>query len=408
MSHLPRPLQGRALTGALLFPWVAIVIACGGGDSGSTGPGGTTTPSTRAPAGSVSCGSSRAIFTVLPVKLTDFFGWVPLGNMNPPGHTFPADHQYIYINNPESSAPRRAVPLVAASDMFITKAHRGATTPGVTDYTVEFSPCAEIYGQFGHVLTIESSLLSRLGAFDQYCNTYSPNSGSSVSTCGTKAVAIKLTAGQLIGTAGGADELNSYGLDISLWDARRASIPYANPPRWNASSDKFDSFHVVAASDYFGEPVASQLAPRIGSFDGLRQRTIAPIGGTMENDVAGTAAGIWFNASQPTYPEYPHLALVADNVDPSQISISAGTSLQNWARGLVRYTPVNGGLVNRAPSAITADGVTYCFEAPGAWVLILKLLDATTLRVQGMPQTVATCAGAQPWTFTSAAFDYKR
>jgi hypothetical protein len=95
-------------------------------------------------------------------------------------------------------------------------------------------------------------------------------------------------------------------------------------------------------------------------------------------------------------------------VDPSQISISAGTSLQNWARGLVRFTPVGTGFVNRNPSAITADGNTYCFEGPGAWVLILRLVDATTLRVQGIPQAVTTCTAAQPWTFTSAAFDYKR
>jgi hypothetical protein len=400
----------RHATAGALIPWFALVLACGGGggDGGTTGPNGSNNPGTRAPAASVSCGSTKAIFTVLPVKLTDFFGWVPLGNMNPPGHTFPTDHQYIYVNNPESSAPRREVDMVAPSDMYITKAHRGTTTPGITDYTLEFSPCAELYGQFGHVVTIEASILAGLGAFDQFCNTYSPVPTSTVSTCETKTVAIKVTAGQKIGTAGGVNVLNSFGLDFSLWDARRPSITYANPARWNSSSDKFDSFHIVAASDYFAEPAASQIAPRVGSFDGLHQRTIAPVGGSMENDVAGTAAGIWFNASQPTYPEYPHLALVPDNVDPSQISISAGTSLQNWARGLVRYTPGSSGLVNRNPSAITADGATYCFEAPGAWVLILKLLDANTLRVQGMPQTVATCAGAQPWTFTSAAFDYKR
>lgn len=345
---------------------------------------------------------------MLPVKLTDFFGWVPLGNMNPPGHTFPTDHQYIYVNNPESQAPRREVDLVSPSDMYITKAHRGTTTPGITDYTIEFSPCTELYGQFGHVVTIESSILSQLGAFDQFCNTYSPVPTSTVSTCETKTVAIKVSAGQRIGTAGGVDPQNSFGLDFSLWDARRPSIAFANSARWNASSDKFDSFHVVAASDYFAEPAASQLTPRVGSFDGLHRRTIAPVGGTIETDVAGTAAGTWFNASQPTYPEYPHLALVPDNVDPSQVSISAGTSLQNWARGLVRYTPVNTGFVNRNPASITPDGSIYCLEAPGAWVLILKVVDATTLRVEGEPQSVSTCAGAQPWTFTSAAFDYKR
>ena len=402
--------QTRATLGvATATAALAVLVACGGGDGSSSGGiNGPNNSPGRVPSASVSCGTNRAIFTVLPVKLADFYGWVPLGNMNPPGHTFPTDHQYLYVNNPESSAPRRVVDLVAPSDMYITMAHRGTTTPGITDYTVEFSPCTEVYGQFGHVLTIAPAILSQLGAFDQFCNTYSPVPTSTVSTCETKLTAIKVSAGQVIGTAGGTDPLNSFGLDFSLWDARRAPVTFANPARWMSSSEKFDSFHVVAASDYFAEPAASQLATRLGSFDGLHQRTVAPIGGTMENDVPGTAAGIWFNASQPTYPEYPHLALVPDNVDPTLISISAGTSLPNWARGLVRFTPVPTGLVNRDPSAITADGNTYCFEAPGSWVLILKMLDATTLQVEGKPQTVTNCAGAQPWTFTASSFTYKR
>jgi hypothetical protein len=409
LSHEQRVCRNtQALSFSLSITGVALILAAACGvpadGNGSIGP---TNPNTRTPSGGASCGTSKAIFNVPPVALADFFGWVPLGNLNPPGHTFPTDHQYIYVNSPSSQAPRREVTLFAPGDLTITKAHQGTTTPGATDYTLEFSACAEVYGQFGHVLTIAPPILSRLGAFDQFCNSYSPAPGSSVSTCETKGLAIKVAAGEVMGTAGGSSP-HSFGLDFSLWDARVQPLTYANPSHWQASSDKFDNFHVVPASDYFAEPTGSRIAVRIGSFDGTVRRTFAPIGGTIEVDVPGSAMGFWFNASQPTYPESAHLAIAPDNVDPSKISISIGTSLANWTRGLVTFTPTILGSVNRHPATITADGNTYCFEAPGAWVLLAKLLDANTLRLQAASQSVTTCAAAQPWTFTAAAFDYKR
>src|SRR3954467_1253131 len=148
----------------LAFLFAEILVACGS-ERTEPGPIGGSNP--RVPAGSPSCGVSTAIFTVSPVAMADFFGWVPLGNLAPPGHTFPADHQYIYINDPSSPAPRRVVDVVAPTDIIITHAHVGTTNPGgVTDYTLEFSPCAQLYGQFGHVLSVEPSLLARIGPID--------------------------------------------------------------------------------------------------------------------------------------------------------------------------------------------------------------------------------------------------
>jgi hypothetical protein len=328
--------------------------------------------------------------------------------MGPPGHTFPTDHQYIYVNDPGSRAPRREVNIVAPSDIIITHAKLGTSNPGsVTDYTLEFTPCAEVYAQFGHVLTISPAILSQLGAFDQFCNTYSPAPGASVTACETKTVAIKVSAGTILGTAGGAPP-HSFALDFSLWDARTTALSFANPSHWTASQDRFDQFHIVPASDYFAEPVSSQIAARLGSFDGKIRRTAAPIGGTIGVDVPGTPMGFWFNPSQPTYPESAHLAIAPDNVDPARIAISIGTSLPGWRHGLVWFTPTSSGFVNRNPSQITADGNIYCFETPGSWVFLAKLVDANTLRVEGPSVFTNTCAAAQPWAFSASAFDYKR
>src|SRR5206468_3536739 len=155
-------------------------------------------------------------------------------------------------------------------------------------------------------------------------------------------LSIKVHAGDALGTAGGPSP-HSFGLDVSLWDTRITPIKYVNPSRWQLSggtANVFDRFHVVAASDYFAEPVRSQVAQRVGSFNGTQRRTAVPAGGTLAVDVAGTAMGAWFNPTQPTYPEFMHFALAPDNIDPSRMAISVGT-LPNWNHGLVMYTPVS-------------------------------------------------------------------
>ncbi|MEO6879101.1 MAG: hypothetical protein ABI205_11520 [Gemmatimonadaceae bacterium] len=400
--------MNRTLAWFVLGVCVGSLVACGSDGPTGRAPSGGGTTSGRVPLGAVSCGTTKEVFRQSPVAISDIIGWVPLGTMSPPGHTFPTDHQYIYVSNPTFGEPRHEVNIVAPGDMIITKAHLGTTTPGGSDYTIEFSPCAQVYGQFGHVLTIAPGILGQLGAFDQYCNTYSPSPGSSVSTCESKFVTIKVRAGDVIGTAGGPSP-HSLALDFWLWDARVPSIAYANPGHWPVSTDdRFDSFHVVAASEYFAEPANSAIAPHVGSYDGLTRRTALPPGGTIAVDVPGTMMGFWFNPSQPSYPETVHLAIAPDNVFPNRIILSIGLSQPGWNLGYGWFAPTDTGTVNRNPAQITADGRIYCFESPGSWAVLGQLIDATTVRMEYVQHNVTTCAQAQPWTFTAAKFDYTR
>jgi hypothetical protein len=217
---------------------------------------------------------------------------------------------------------------------------------------------------------------------------------------------VAVSAGELLGTVGGAP--NPASLDVSLWDRRITSLRYANAARWISNSDGFDNFHVVGASDYFAEPARSAIAAKVGSFDGRVRRTTSPLGGTIELDVPGTAQGAWLNPSQPTHPETPHLAIIPDHVDPNQIDVSMGMSQPGVSARQYQVTPRTTGLVNRRPSDIPADGQIYCYEPQFGAVLLLRLMDATTLRVEARPNAT-TCASQEPWTFTAGAwFDYKR
>jgi hypothetical protein len=379
-------------------------------------PGGKNTPLQNGPVpvNAVSCGTTKALLTVPPIPPAVIKGWVPLGQMSPSGHTFPVDHQYLYINVNTVATNGAAAPvylqptIVAPADMYVTYIHAGTTTPpGLADYTIEFSVCREVYGQFGHVASIAPSLLAQAGAIDQGCQSYSPNPGTDVNTCQTKLLAIAVHAGDALGTAGG-DPPHSIALDFSLWDLRVPAATFANPARFPANNDQFDAYHDVAASDYFGEPLKTQVAALLGTYDGSVHRTIAPLGGTIAVDIVGTAMGHWYNPTQPVNPETPHLAIAPDNVNPNVIGFSVGLSLPVWGLGLQEFTPVNSGTVNRNPGQVTADGNIYCYESPGNWIMLLKMPTSTTLQLEGRPGA-ASCAAAQPWTFKAgASFTYSR
>lgn len=372
----------------------ALIVACGG--SSGTGPDNNDF---------TACNSGTAIFSVSPIALNDVVGWVPLGNLNPPAHTFPTNHQYLYHTNPGGGV-LHSVAVVAPGNITVTRARSTTySSDGHSDYSLDFTACREVSGNFGHIATIDASLASQLGPFDQGCNSYSPEPGLTVTSCGSKKVSIALAAGAPIGTAGGTPGV--YGIDFGLWDTRVTATVFANPSQWSTSSDHLDDYHVVAASDYFAEPMRSAVAARLGSGDGTQLRTVAPLGGTIAVDLAGTAQGYWFKPGQPHFPESPHLAFVPDNVNPTRMVLSIGTSQPGIPSGGWSFLPASSGLVNRAPASITADGQLRCADLVAGRIALLQLTGAAALRVETRgPGT--SCAAQLPWSFSAQAVDYQR
>jgi hypothetical protein len=390
-----------------LFIAFSSTVALGGAAlacSGDRGGG----PTEFIPSDVASCGSSTALFTVTPIATANIMGWVPLGALNPPGHTFPTDHQYIYLTNFVTGGG--TVPLYAPGNATVTQArivhYNYSSGPGTSDdYALDFMPCREVSASFGHVRTIAPSLLAALGPFDQQCSTYSPNPGLIVSDCYTRRVDIKVSAGDVIGT--------TAGLDLSLFDTRVTPLVYANASRWISNASGFDHFHVAPFSDYFAEPMRSTVRALLGSFDGRTRRSVEPLGGSIATDIAGTAQGVWLNPGQPTYPETPHLSIVPDNVTPSVIDVSIGASQSGIDPGAYNFVPASTGTVNRDPSTITPGATIYCWEIGYSandrrGVVLVQLPDASSLVMEARPGATRTCAGEQPWAFTGASFGYKR
>ena len=356
------------------------------------------------------CQADAPLFEVSPLRLSDIQGINPLGNLNPPGHTFPSQHLYFYIRREDPTDDRSSpvrVPVFAPGHMWITSVSTSeylSASPPFTDYSLYFSPCNQVSGYFHHVQTLTDDLLDRIGPYDvARCNTYSPGGGA-IRRC-DKSLTIEVQAGELIGTTG--DEGN-LALDFGMRDDRVPALADANPSRHYSNRSGFDQFHLVCAIDYYPPDVRDRLRARLGDHFGGRPRTIEPICGEVEQDEPGTAQGKWYRpgtVEEPS-PEGLHLALVHDNVDPSRGVFSVGTSVPGLGPNAWFFAPQPSGGVNRDFSQVTADGAVFCYDPVSRsgrppsppLVILLQLTSDTTLRIE--KQDAAEC-GAGSWAFGS-------
>lgn len=374
---------------ALISVLSIVITGCAGG-----GSDGNSSPKSPIPSASE---ISLPYFTVLPLFASNFTGFVPLGNLNPSGHTFPTDHHYFYLANPATKYD-----VYAPGHFWITQITASEhVSDGFTDYRLKFNPCLEVYGILDHMSSLSGSLLSQLGKFtEQECQSYT-NGGKDYRQC-TKNVMIEISAGTVIGEAGGNAGQNA--LDFGVYDTGFPQA-LANPSRFYNQGQKY--LYAVSAIDYFSAALQTQLRSRASNYSGTIHRTVEPIGGTIVNDVPGTAQGIWFKQGEPTLPEDPHIALVFDNVDPTQPRFSIGTSQTGLSSGVYAFTDVSSGYTNRKFSQVTADGNIYTYHnlqntIPNT-VILIQLLDNSTLRVEKQME-----AQGPPWAFTNNAVIYVR
>ncbi|MBI2091453.1 MAG: hypothetical protein HYY43_05430 [Deltaproteobacteria bacterium] len=375
---------------ALSRAWIVILFLLAGCSGGS----GRVSTSELA-----SCGSGE-LFTALPMALADFRGLVPLGTLNPSGHTLPTDHLYFYIRLTDpanSSSDPASVNVYAPGNIRITEVsvseHLSANPP-YSDYTITFYPCEELHAYFGHIQSLSSSFSGQVGSVTDNCETYSTG-GESFSSC-SKTVSIDVAAGALLGTAGRKSQL---ALDFGAYDSRITPEGFANQSRFTTSYP-----YAVCPVDYFSASLKNNLETRFSSYTGATQRTADPVCGEVGQDVSETAQGLWFLPNTATYPEDPHLALAHDNITPSIGVFSVGTSLTGVDSGVYTFTPVSSGFINRDFSGVTADGNRYCYETGEGVVFMLQLANSATLHIQKLDQ--ANCDIIPD--FDSATVTYER
>ncbi len=374
------------------------LLACRIGSNASQLPSDSSSESLSASV--VTCGVG-ATFSALPLLLTDLGDGkiVPLGNLNPPDHTFPTNHIYFYLKTTGSNNTTVNVPVYAPGDITITSISSSTNlTANRTDYSITFYLCSQLQGYFYHVASLSSALTEAFNNGSGSCTTYNPGSGD-YTRC-NKSVSVTAKAGDQIGTAGGATT-SSLALDFGLYDSRITALTYANDARTMSNNAQFDDFHVVCPIDYFNSTVKAQLEAQLNRAAGA-----TPLCGSVDQDQAGTAQGKWFepSAASPPTSESGNLALAHSNTDPTIPVFSIGNS--TLGTGAFTFVAVDSGAVNRDFSGVTADGQLYCYQAlsmPGI-IYLLQMTDSKSLKIER--QSAAICPAAP--AFTNAAMSFVR
>ena len=150
--------------------------------------------------------------------------------------------------------------------------------------------------------------------------------------------------------------------------------------------------------------VREALLPLLGGRGA--QRTVAPLCGTIMQDMVGTAQGRWF--FDGSEHEDPHLALAHDNVDPGIGNLSIGTSLPGTPAGVYDFVPEPAGRVNADFPRVTADGTTWCYSprVNRGLHFLVQLVSASRLRIEGVPGI--GCGDPAGWHFGTGAVEFAR
>lgn len=367
------------------------------GNSSSTGGAGDPPPA------NVSVCSPEALFTTSPITVADLnttYGIKPLGNVNPPDHTFPAAHLYFYAkdSNPDQ-AGSDSVPVHAPSSIVVTRLYSSTLqSTGKTDYSMVFYPCDQVQGYFNHMASFTGKLAAAYEAADTECSSYNPGSGTFI-RC-EKKVNVTVASGEVIGTAGGATS-NSTAVDFGFYDSRATKLLFANDARVVSKSTGLDSFHIVCAIDYYGAEVKAALEAKLNRVAGA-----LPLCGTYNQDLAATAQGKWFtsDAPSPATTESGYLSLVHDNTNPALGVFSVGNT--DLGVGIFSFTPKNSGTVNRDFKDVTSNGVLHCYDSlsTAGIIFLVRMPTATSLKIE--KQSAAACPTLP--AFTAAAMTFVR
>jgi len=387
---------------------IAVLLsACGGAGTDTAAP-------TGPPATMRACPISLAepLFNTMPMEVTDFIAFRPLGFLSPPIHMFPAKHSAFAMALPGQASPRK--PFKAPGQVWVAEVWEASFSTGGANYQIYFYPCREFRTYLGHISSLSAKLTAAIATSTPTCNSF--NDGTAiVTTCRHVGLSVPFAAGEQIGI--GTD---AGGIDFGAVDSRAPPAGFANIAHYS-----HDYPYYVSPVKYFTPAVRAIFDAHTGSVFGTRLRTAAPVEGSYMQDLPGTAQGNWFRPGisyANSTDVSSALALVHDYVDPTEPIMSVGNSVPGFAMGLYALTPQSGtGTLNRDFSAVLPDGRIYCYDAfkSGAsaggmglgaahGIVLISLPTAATLKVEKQGTDGTRCDAATPYAFTANAATFER
>ncbi len=302
---------------------------------------------------------SGKLFSANPVDLGKITEISPLGNIAPPGHTFPTEHVFFHIT--AGGQTTDTIPLYSPADVHITLItfDHGVTQDPV-DYTIWFALCKDVIGYFNHVKEISSELQQIVS--ESQCKFQGEDKSK---RCNIETLE-SVETGKFMGRVGRLQG----NFDFGLLDLRK-TLTFANPDRYGTRS-----LHIQCPFDYYNATMKAKFFDLFARTDGRC--------GTTAQDAIGTLKGNWFfgNARADLGTDWDkYLAFVQDNEDTAKSVVSIGGVFITAEK--FEFTPQSSGLVNREFTGVTPDGNIYCYEGQSfSGKILVQLVSKTELKIE--------------------------
>jgi hypothetical protein len=316
-------------------------------------------PAEAVPGGRRAGKTARAVdvvsLTEPPLRLDEFTEIVPLGNLNPPGHTFPSDHVYFYLVNPRKPHAVFA-PAAGEVDRIFESGRKDDKV------VIRVTPTWRYY--LGHV-TLDPAV--RPGQ--------------------------RVRAGEEIGTFSG----RAFALDLGVINETVTRAGFINPNRYPP-----DTIHADAPLKYFAEPLRTTLYARV-------RRSGPDKDGKIDYDVPGRLAGNWFlegldeRDSATPHAWGRHLAFVRDVHDPAAVRIAVGGTLAVQGVFAVQHGATDPAVVTPQTGKVTYRLLDARDLRRQRGLMIVRMVNGRRIRVQAFAD-----AKRQEADFGGAAVFYVR
>lgn len=340
------------------------------------------------------CPSNLAgILTVPLIELKHITSITPLGNLNPPGHTSPVDHNYF------SSDSDDPVPVYAPADGWITDIvvilAKDEKTGKYVDrgITVDIEICQGLKLTFANLTEAASILKDNWPKNDNGCKYDIVKSGHDFTEgqCYFHSN-IKVKAGDLLGyTQNETKKDGTKGFAFEIWAAN-----YNKPAPSNIDWSYYDDdryAHIMCTFDLYTDSLKKQFYDKLGGVDlkksgsTLIKRTVEPLCGTVNQNIIGTVQGMWFgkgwkNRDNKNNPDdLRQFSFLHWNIDPTYAEIGNAGEITNGQPDQVTFLPKHSGIIDREPSEVRADGKVYCYNFRGGKILT-ELVDDRHLKLE--------------------------
>jgi hypothetical protein len=355
------------------------------------------------------------ILTAPLIELKNITSITPLGNISPPGHTSPADHNYFTADTNDK------VPVYAPSDGWITNLvvilAKDDKTGKYVDrgITLDIEICKGLILTFANLTEAGSILKNNWPKNDNGCK-YDINKVGHDYTQGQCYfhTNIKVKAGDLIGYTQNEFKKDGtkQGFAFEIWAANYNRTPPGNIDWSFYDDDRYA--HIMCTFDLYSGSLKKQFYDKLGGVDqknyissSFTKRTIEPICGTVNQNIVGTIQGMWFgqgwkNRKDKTQvDDIRQFSFLHWNIDPVYAEIGNAGEITKGEYGQLQFLAKHSGTIDREPSEVTADGRVYCYNFLGGKILT-QLIDDRHLKLEHKP---GSCEASEAFT---NPFSYER